>query len=80
MYKKIVFALICYPLLTHAQFDMTMDRVSTTDIPTEFTQIYYKPRNPTRATENVPARRNRWARCNKKNLDIKEYCQDEDIV
>lgn len=80
MYKKICTLLVCYIPLVHAQFDMTMDRVSTTDIPTELTQIYYRPRNPTRATENIPPRKNRWARCNKDNLDIKEYCQDEEIV
>lgn len=80
MIKKIFFIFLYYFPFAHAQFDMTMDRVSTTDIPTEITQLYYKPCNPTRATENCPARKNRWARCNRKDLDIKEYCQDEELV
>lgn len=78
--KLLITALAFLPLSINAYFDMTMDRPYTTDIPLQITDNYYTARNPTRATENIPARKNRWARCNEDNLDVKEYCQDEEIV
>lgn len=77
MLKKIVFSLVSFiPLTLLSQFDMSMDRISTTDIPTEFNQIYYEPRNPTRPCINCPERENRWAHCSCPNLHIHDYCYD----
>lgn len=78
--KIFILCLMLTPSLTNSYYDMTMDRPYTTDIPLQITDNYYTARNPTRAAENVPARKNRWARCNENALKVKEYCQDEEIV
>jgi hypothetical protein len=80
IYRGLLLFFFSIPLPLLAQFDMTMDRISTTDVPTEITQLYYTPNNPTRGLESIPERKNRWSRCSKKNLKVKKYCQDEEIV
>lgn len=78
--KLLIIFLTLIPTSAITYFDMTMDRPYTTDIPLQITDNYYTARNRTRATENIPARKNRWSRCNEADLKVKEYCQDEDIV
>lgn len=72
MMKKIILGcLCCNPLALRAVLDFTQDRPLSTDIPPTPSQTYFKPENPTRACENCPHRKNRWARCNARRLKIK---------
>lgn len=71
--KKIILMFICcQPLALKSVLDFTQDRPYSTDIPPAPAQIYFKPDNPTRKCENCPPRKNRWARCNARNLKIKK--------
>ena len=69
--KKILFTCLCSPsLVINAAVDFSQDRPLVTDIPPALNQLYVEPENPTRKC-GCNHRKNRWARCNKRSLQIK---------
>lgn len=72
MIKKAVLICLCCHFTTKAALDFSQDRPLTTDIPPSPSQTYFKPENRTRACENCPERKNRWAHCNARRLKVKK--------
>lgn len=72
MVKKMICFISMIPQLASAiyEVDMTMDRPYTADIAIQPSQLYYKAINRTRPCSRCRPRINRWARCNKNNLQI----------